>query len=254
MKPIKSHYFPHDWDARQDEKIVDLYGKYDWEGYGLYWAILEVMAQNDGHCLTLAGVGGLAKVLNRDKDQFEQFIKDCIDPFKLFESDGTSYWSNSLRIRIARAFDKAERCSVAGKKGAAKRYGKDGEEELFEEGGTAAPPPDYAKIVAEWNAMAKETGLTFVRTLTDARKQAIRKRLTEKTFDLPRIYAEIRASDFLRGVGKEWRVDFDFVFTSPGNYVKILEGRYRNRPGAQTGRGAAPEMPTRKYVDLSKEH
>ena len=131
MKPIKSHYFSHDWDARQDNKIMDLYAKYDWEGYGLYWAILEVMAQNDGHALALDRIGSLAKMFNQAKEKFEQFVKDCISEFHLFESDGVDYWSNSLRERIAEAFETSNRCSKGGKKGMATRWGSKGGQELF---------------------------------------------------------------------------------------------------------------------------
>jgi hypothetical protein len=37
-----AYYFPHDANARSDEKIVQLRIRLGWEGYGLYWAFLEI--------------------------------------------------------------------------------------------------------------------------------------------------------------------------------------------------------------------
>ena len=36
-------YFRHDYNARHDEKIIRLIFNMGWEGYGLYWAIVELL-------------------------------------------------------------------------------------------------------------------------------------------------------------------------------------------------------------------
>ena len=67
-------------------------------------------------------------------------------------------------------------------------------------------------------------------------------RLKESDFSFDKIVSEIAVSDFLRG-STGWKVDFDFVFCSANNYLKILEGKYRNgtskpsiRPDSQIAR------------------
>lgn len=44
----KQSYFQHDDTAKDDEKIIDLRAEMGWEGYGLYWALIEWMHQQGG--------------------------------------------------------------------------------------------------------------------------------------------------------------------------------------------------------------
>lgn len=94
----------------------------------------------------------------------------------------------------------------------------------------------HKEVVESWNAFASRSGLAQVQKLTRKRKSAISARLKDSDFDLDDIFAKIEASDFLRGNNNRgWRADFDFVFGSPNNYVKILEGKYDNREAAAEG-------------------
>lgn len=94
----------------------------------------------------------------------------------------------------------------------------------------------HEEIVESWNAFASRVGLAQIRTLTKKRRSAISARRKEPEFNLDEIYAKMEASDFLRGNNdRGWRVDFDFIFCSPNNYVKILEGRYDNRETEDSG-------------------
>ena len=97
------------------------------------------------------------------------------------------------------------------------------------------------KILSVWNSFAKPYNLTQVIKLTDKRKSALRQRKLEPEFNLEKIMMEIKESDFLKGKNKEgWKVDFDFVFCSKHNYIKILEGKYRNGTNSKNG-GASPD-------------
>lgn len=90
-------------------------------------------------------------------------------------------------------------------------------------------------ILNQWNALANQSNLSAVIKLSDKRKTGINARLQEKEFNLEQIFTEIGRSDFLRG-SNGWKVDFDFVFCSANNYLKILEGKYRNGTTQQTVR------------------
>lgn len=82
-------------------------------------------------------------------------------------------------------------------------------------------------IVNSWNAFAEMKGLNKIIKLTDKRKSNIKSRLAESDFNFDRILQSIDESDFLKGKNKEgWKVDFDFIFGSKNNYIKILEGKY----------------------------
>jgi len=44
----KPNYFPHDHFSRGDEKIINLLKSEDWQGYGIYWAIIEKLHEAGG--------------------------------------------------------------------------------------------------------------------------------------------------------------------------------------------------------------
>jgi DNA-binding MarR family transcriptional regulator len=83
-------------------------------------------------------------------------------------------------------------------------------------------------FVELWNEFAERHGLAKVIKLSDKRRRAIRARIQEKEFDFEKILERIEQSDFLLGA-KGWRVDFDFIFCSANNYLKILEGKYNGK-------------------------
>ena len=44
---MKKRFFPHYCDARNDERVIQLRIKYNAAGYGVYFMILERMAEMD---------------------------------------------------------------------------------------------------------------------------------------------------------------------------------------------------------------
>lgn len=105
---------------------------------------------------------------------------------------------------------------------------------------TDEPPLTKDRLTPEaahqaWNELAVEVGLSKVITLSEKRRKGVLQRSKEKAFNMSAIFARIRESAFLQGKVPRrddrdpWQVDFDFVFCSANNYVKILEGKYRNK-------------------------
>src|SRR3990167_7392881 len=88
---------------------------------------------------------------------------------------------------------------------------------------------EVESILLHWNSLAEQHGLSKILKISDKRKANALTRLKESEFDLQKISKEIGSSDFLRGKNdRGWKADFDFVFGSTNNYLKILEGKYRN--------------------------
>ena len=84
-------------------------------------------------------------------------------------------------------------------------------------------------IVEKWNKIAEANKLKTIIKVSPKRESGVLSRLREKEFNLDSIENEIVLSDFLRGINNTgWKVDFDFIFCSANNYLKILEGKYRN--------------------------
>lgn len=86
-----------------------------------------------------------------------------------------------------------------------------------------------APIMQSWNLFAEANGLSKINSITEKRKRSIRARLVQDGFLEQSIYEKIKESKFLLGDNdRGWRCDFDFVWGSPDNWVKITEGKYGN--------------------------
>ena len=88
---------------------------------------------------------------------------------------------------------------------------------------------DYQQIIDLFN----DTCVSFpkVRSLSDARKKAIKARLkTYSADDLKRAFEMAEASDFLKGKNnRDWQATYDWIMCDR-NMAKILDGNYNNRP------------------------
>ncbi len=89
-----AEYFSHDYDAREDEKIQHLLYKLKWEGYGLYWAIIEMLYKNDGY-LTIE-YERIAHALQTHSN----IIKSIIEDFNLFRCTADAFYSPSVLHRL----------------------------------------------------------------------------------------------------------------------------------------------------------
>ena len=125
-----SAYFSHDADAASDEKLSTLISVYDYQGYGWYWRIVEMMRKQSGFSLTITKhfYKTLAETLRTDEVKIKKFIKDCIEEFVngdgngLFLSDGKKIWSESLNLRMEMMGDVSKMRSEFGILGAKIRW------------------------------------------------------------------------------------------------------------------------------------
>lgn len=145
-----AYYFSHDYNARHDPKISALKADYGIEGYGRYWIIIEMLAEQDNYKLKLNGWGirAIATECQLSAEKMEEFILDCINEFELFKSDDQFFWSESLNRRMKIKDEKLEQKRRAGKKGAEARWGSKDKGEEKQKDSTAngtANDTDIAK-------------------------------------------------------------------------------------------------------------
>lgn len=119
----ETYYFSHDANARNDEKILMLRAEHGMEGYGIYWALLEMMFESSDTKLSHSKVKGIAVSYNTAITLLEDVINTAISE-QLFVSDGEKFWSESLIRRKGKFQDLKKKKSEAGKKGMEKRWGK----------------------------------------------------------------------------------------------------------------------------------
>jgi len=94
-----AYYFSHDANARRDLRINELLIIYGYEGYGWYWALVEMMREQADYKLGINGKYSIqiyADELKTTPEKATKFIQDCINEFKLFVSDDEQFWSESL--------------------------------------------------------------------------------------------------------------------------------------------------------------
>jgi len=90
----RTFYFSHDYNARNDEKIIKLISKEGWEGYGIYWAIIEKLYEAEG--FLEEDYNCIAFDLRTDYDRITTITKD----YNLFEVVNKKISSKSVLVRL----------------------------------------------------------------------------------------------------------------------------------------------------------
>lgn len=110
-------YFQHDYNARNDQKILQLRGKFGNEAYGIYWMVLECMAESGEGYLLHNSIPGIAMTFGVDKAQLMAQL-DFSHQIAMFGKDEKGYFSP----RMLRHLEFRNERSLSGKKGAKSRW------------------------------------------------------------------------------------------------------------------------------------
>jgi len=114
-------WFKHDYNARNDEKILELRSVCGTEAYGIYWMIVETMADNDNGGINKNLLGGLSGGFGVAKGRLQEIIQCCLDVQLFYEKDGFYFSGRMLRHKEERKF-----FSDMGKEGAERKRQKYG--------------------------------------------------------------------------------------------------------------------------------
>lgn len=167
----------------------------------------------------------IKKILGREFDTCWESVKICLT------YDNHMYfieWLEESTIKRKEYSESRKRNKMGHKKkhmtNICKTYDEHMENEIVNE-------DENELVLSLWNNFAEKHNLGKVIKLSDKRKSAISARKKEIEFDLVKILSLISESEFLKGNNQQgWKVDFDFVFCSKNNYLKILEGKYNGKP------------------------
>lgn len=96
-------YFPHDYDAMQDEKIKRMLRKHGMIGYGVFWAIIEMLYINANALRT--DYEGIAYDFRTNSDIVESVICD----FDLFIIKDNEFGSLSVERRLNERNEKSRK-------------------------------------------------------------------------------------------------------------------------------------------------
>ena len=109
-----NHYFPHDSNARSDDKMLSLRSELGNKAYAIYFMILELMREEDNYCLNAEGnlVGRLSMELNEPKEFMEEFIEKSQE-FGLLKIKDEKLYSEEFLRRMAYKDDKSKQAKKA---------------------------------------------------------------------------------------------------------------------------------------------
>lgn len=115
----QSIYFSHDADAMNDPKCMLLIAQLGMEGYGTFWALVEMLRMQPDYRLPLGLLPAISTRLNTTVAKLETVIKN----YNLFLfTEDSFFFSQSLNDRMEIMSEKIERRKLAGiKSGVARR-------------------------------------------------------------------------------------------------------------------------------------
>ena len=253
-------YFIHDCMAQQDDKVRKLIRKHGYEGYGIFWSIIESLYLNANALRT--DYEGIAY----DMRVNESIIESIINDFDLFEIKDGFFGSKSVERRLNERYEKSNKAKQSaqsrwknklsdanGMRTECERIKKTCERNAINENKLKEIKLNNNNIYTHENVEQSSTNesvkcekgieinyqglidlfnkefeglLPKVVKLTNSRKKAIKNRIAENSKDdVIKVFNNVKTSDFLLGKEKDWACNFDWIFNS-SNFVKILEGNY----------------------------
>lgn len=94
-------------------------------------------------------------------------------------------------------------------------------------------PAFEANLFVHWNSLCdKYPILSKIVRISETRRRHLKKRFESKHYqeNIQKAIDTISESSFLRGKNDwEWKVTFDWLIQNDTNYLKILEGRYKDK-------------------------
>lgn len=246
-------FFSHQTDASNDDKIQFIEAIYGIQGYAVYFKLLEKIYYNGYFKIYKdRDIILFANAYKIEIDVCRNIINDCInenlfskklfDKYKILTSESIQKRflvgaKRREKLIFVKEFilvnkkeidvDSIEIVEYINSENAdinlhsIVEYSK-------EEDSIVKHSKDFEQIHEVWNSFAKQNGLSQLKALNKARQKKLLKRIQEKPFNFFEILELIKTSDFLLGKVDKWRVSFDWVIENETNYLKILEGNYKN--------------------------
>ena len=222
---MKKTYFNHDSNARNDIRIIKLRAKLGYTGYGLFWAVLEILFTEENK-LCMKDYNSLAFGLQCDVTILKQVIED----FDLFVIEDDCFYSKRLYKHIEEINTKSKQA----KENVLKRWNKDKNIQTNNNGITSKSKSKEKKnkendILLRLQAFQKkvfdidnidiEDKKAFIDYWTESNKSGTKLRFEmEKTWDLSRRIKRWTNSSFNKNKKNKFPDYFDeFLFKKLNN-------------------------------------
>lgn len=117
---MAQEYFPHDYNARNDEKIMDLIDELGIAGYGLYWMVVECIHEYGGAGVPTKRLGWVARECGVSVGEVEKVVYS----YGLFDVIDDRISSPRIRRNIKKRKETHDRYSELQKLSVKARTGK----------------------------------------------------------------------------------------------------------------------------------
>ncbi len=97
-------YFSHDYNSRNDKKLIKVFMKYGVAGIGIYWCIIEMLYEEAGYLDTIE----YERITFELRTEYDT-VKDIIENFDLFIIKGTKFHSETAIDRLNKRADKSQK-------------------------------------------------------------------------------------------------------------------------------------------------
>ena len=109
-----AYYFPHDSNARNDQRIMKVRMEYGFVGYGIYFGLIEILREQANYTLSFDDLESIAFDLRVELN----VIEDIVSNYNLFVIEGMSmFYSKSLKRRMEKLDLIKEKRAEAGRIG-----------------------------------------------------------------------------------------------------------------------------------------
>jgi hypothetical protein len=95
-----AYYFSHDANAHTDPKVLRLRVELGWEGYGIFWALVETLRCQKNYRIAEDDFNFLSMALATPADNLEKVLDKCLEVGLLEKKNGFIF-SQSLLDRMA---------------------------------------------------------------------------------------------------------------------------------------------------------
>lgn len=123
----EAYYFSHDANARNDLKCIKLRQELGMEGYGIFWAIIEILRESDGYKLKNSDLETISFDLKCKLDT----IKSVVNNYGLFKISNGIISSKRLTQSMFEYNKRKQSFSEAGKRGNAIRWQSGGDGQVI---------------------------------------------------------------------------------------------------------------------------
>lgn len=238
-----SYYFTHDIGARNDVKVMRLLRMHGYQGYGWFWAIIEIMAQATNYEITSEDTRDLAWEFRVTDETMRDFFRDLAE-IGLVVMEESRIYSPSLRRRMeALETSRLARTERARRAGEASAEARSTKAEQESNGSSTQVEPKERKKDREEEIYERYKTTVRAGAKQDAIK-SIKKRLGEYTADELLAAVERYSAKCAKNKTEEqYRVQANNFFGMAERFRDYLTDEVPARPVPQQTICDNPDMP-----------